>query len=1416
MKIYQISILSCVFCLVSLLGGFVQQSAAAPVVQSIQVSPAIVAPDLRYHVRVDGENIALVTGSLNLAAFGAVAEEPVFSLINGGWEARGKLPKSLIDLSATSLSFDFSAKDASGETVTNRMAIPLQATAPTLDPGAFSVSPESLRVGKPFTISVVDPDAITGSMTLDFRPRLAARIKVPLIFADGIGSASGTIPPDYQPSESPLNIVVNTFDRAENRRQTLRSVIIGSADQVSAGRLSVQPNPLVPGRSFTITVPASDAVTGSSLVTFEPFSNKSELVTLEFVDGVGTGSGTVPAEIAFGTRGFAQIKTSLFAAGGLGEFTFTDSIPLIDTPPAADISVTIASPPAALVTSQAQIDVTGIVGADVRSVEVNGVEATLADKTYTAKINLKEGRNEVSVVAMGPAGELGTRNISVTRDTVAPIFNVEVPASGSVVTSPQVTVAGFINDVVAGTVNEDDVTIMVAGLPARVVNRSYEKQELPLRLGSNVIEVVATDRAGNSRRQTIDVTYQDSSQQRIRIAGGNNQMALIGEVLPDPLGVQLVDRNGVPLENLPVTFEVIRGDGLVMSFPEESRKLTIHSNKDGLAESFFQLGSRTGQGNNRVKVTSPGFSEEMIFCASSFGSRPAVISALMPTSQVGEVGSQLPLPFQVYVTDTGGNPIANTPVTFRVISGDGTIDGVTTLTLDTNENGRATVNLTLGALTETNGHIVFATLAGDDSGDGALFTATARQAGLAEDTSLVGLVLDAGNRPIPEATVHVQGQSNSVKTNEQGQFKLMGVPVGALRLIVEGSTTTLPGEWPELEYDLVTVAGRENSVDRPIYLLPLDTKNAKVVGGDQEVTLEMAGIPGAKLTVFPNSVKGPNGESEVLLKWTQVNLERVPMSPPNGSQFMLAATLQPAGVRFDPPARIQIPNMGAPPGQQVEIFSFDHDVGEFVALGVATISKDGQFMASDSGFGLTKSGWHGCVPPPPPCRPVQGNPPMDTPCVKFKRIPADSRCAYDRYEPQNAKVTKLDATANGSAQPADVPVGADVSFTAMAESEFCDGLEYEWSGFPGGVTKTGASTSFKFEEEGMFTITVKAQCTGCPSASKTASVKVNVINDKVPLITDSDGRKASRSERLLQIVTQSSEVIRGEAMFPTGVTPPAGKPEWMITGPGQNSTQIGKSVSFSASRGNPIAPDQLILVDITPTEYTITCDGEVAARVVAFDGTRKRIRFNFQKAEDIKKSIERALNLVLGGVESKSEFLKGRGEFINEWKECSDWRAGWSFRASGTYDPLIGYKGRVNFGPSTVIPGFIRKWVAAGFFVEFGGGIFTRVSIEKQPCMDIFGSGTVGGKINLAVGGEAIAADLASFVVKGATEVEVNAEVFVNEKGISFEGVKGFWKGIFVDVSIKMLWGWVEVERRWDVIEGQELFGGASIRIQDF
>ena len=288
------------------------------------------------------------------------------------------------------------------------------------------------------------------------------------------------------------------------------------------------------------------------------------------------------------------------------------------------------------------------------------------------------------------------------------------------------------------------------------------------------------------------------------------------------------------------------------------------------------------------------------------------------------------------------------------------------VTTNTDTDGRASVLHTLGPQEGINNNVVVAMIAGLTN-SAATFTASARAVQAAASTRVVGLILDNANRPMSNILCQIAGTALQTVSDAQGQFTISNAPVGECHLFVDARDRGYPGTWHALEFLLHNVAGRDNSLDRPIYMLPLDDAGSAIAGGDQDVTLQLKDIPGATLTVYAHSMRDPGGVAITgRVMWTQVNLERVPMAPPLGSQFMLAWTVMIPGLHFDPPAKICIPNMGSPPGSVVEIFSFDHDLLQFVSVGTATVTADGSQMCSDPGFGVTKSGWGGCVPRPPP------------------------------------------------------------------------------------------------------------------------------------------------------------------------------------------------------------------------------------------------------------------------------------------------------------------------------------------------------------------------------------------------------------------------------------------------------------------
>jgi len=231
-----------------------------------------------------------------------------------------------------------------------------------------------------------------------------------------------------------------------------------------------------------------------------------------------------------------------------------------------------------------------------------------------------------------------------------------------------------------------------------------------------------------------------------------------------------------------------------------------------------------------------GAGGEAIFCATGQPALPTQILAVMGDNQKGLVGSPLPEPFEVLVVDDVGNPIAGVPVTYSVLGGGGNFDGELDKTVVVGADGVGRAVLTLGPAEGTNNNIVVASFP-DNPTLPASFVSSALLAGPPEDTRFAGVVLDNTNTPIPGATVHIEGSAADVLTNAEGQFLVVGVPVGAIHLVVDPSTSPRPETFPTLSFEATTVAGRINRLPvGPIRIPPL-VSDAQVVGGVDDVVL---------------------------------------------------------------------------------------------------------------------------------------------------------------------------------------------------------------------------------------------------------------------------------------------------------------------------------------------------------------------------------------------------------------------------------------------------------------------------------------------------------------------------------------------------------------------------------------------------
>ena len=173
----------------------------------------------------------------------------------------------------------------------------------------------------------------------------------------------------------------------------------------------------------------------------------------------------------------------------------------------------------------------------------------------------------------------------------------------------------------------------------------------------------------------------------LSIVSGDNQEAVIGEVLTNSFVVEVHDQYDDPMAGVTVTFAVSAGGGSLSSE-------IVMTNANGQAESTLTLGSEPG--TNSVEVSVEGISRTEVFSAEASlpPPVPTALSIVSGDNREGLTGEVLANPFVVEVRDQYDDPMDGIAVTFAVTAGGGSLSATTGMT---DANGRAESTLTLGS-----------------------------------------------------------------------------------------------------------------------------------------------------------------------------------------------------------------------------------------------------------------------------------------------------------------------------------------------------------------------------------------------------------------------------------------------------------------------------------------------------------------------------------------------------------------------------------------------------------------------------------------------------------------------------------------------------------------------------------------------
>ncbi len=237
-------------------------------------------------------------------------------------------------------------------------------------------------------------------------------------------------------------------------------------------------------------------VMGASFIDPGSGMNLSSVVML--VDGFNiTGLATVTStSISWATpflltEGLHRVNVS--AKDNFENYNSTEWSFTVDTiPPYLEV----LNPPDGLVTNDLSVLVEGKTesNADLR---VNGIQAiVLSNGSFVVPLGLAEGANPISVIATDLAGNSERVDLTVIQDTVPPPLSVTEPSNGVWVNYPTVVVRGT---------SEVGATVSVAGQLAVVQSDGSFEVTVALVEGPNLINLSATDKAGNTVATQVTV-----------------------------------------------------------------------------------------------------------------------------------------------------------------------------------------------------------------------------------------------------------------------------------------------------------------------------------------------------------------------------------------------------------------------------------------------------------------------------------------------------------------------------------------------------------------------------------------------------------------------------------------------------------------------------------------------------------------------------------------------------------------------------------------------------------------------------------------------------------------------------------------------------------------------------------------------
>lgn len=274
------------------------------------------------------------------------------------------------------------------------------------------------------------------------------------------------------------------------------------------------------------------------------------------------------------------------------------------------------------------------------------------------------------------------------------------------------TLAAFVvrvTDSAGFPVESTSVSFVIASVPAGATGQSLSgtntttdangEASTLLTLGDKIGIYTVTASSGSLAGSpvTFTATGTAAAAKTIALTSGDNQSSVVRSALTNPFVVTVSDTFGNPVQGTIVTFSIDSVPSGATGQAMSDTNATTGAN--GQASTLVTLGDKIGP--YTIRATSAGLSGNPVsFAATGIAAAAKTINLSSGSAQSDSINRTLVNPFVVVVSDTFGNPVQGTNVTFAIDSiptgATGQSLSVTNATTDT--MGRAATFLTLGNL----------------------------------------------------------------------------------------------------------------------------------------------------------------------------------------------------------------------------------------------------------------------------------------------------------------------------------------------------------------------------------------------------------------------------------------------------------------------------------------------------------------------------------------------------------------------------------------------------------------------------------------------------------------------------------------------------------------------------------------------